>query len=669
MTTLYCTSACFLDFLYFLLLVARVLTVGRQKFACINMFNLVLAVFFVLATPSQAMTSNELADVEASIAAEFSLQPSSYGEPCEPCAQGDAVGGLVRLAFHDAAGGGGRSNGCVDVTEPENSGLAPIIAQLEQAWRPFADVLSFADAVVVAGNLAIRVASTPSPNADNGGGGNLNGRVGAPEGNGGAPLRLQFRSGRPDVASCDDTDQLPGATFSWENSQQFFGQKFGLSATEIVALFGAHSVGRAQAVNTGIEGGWTAFQSSFSTNYYKELVLEPWNKRSAADWRDRQNHLQLTSDVETVISPTGACSGFNVRNDRIGGNCPANQAILATVQRFAGTGGTAAWYAAFSSAWIKMTETGHSNLVTIDDDPPTPAPPTPAPPTPTPPAPTPPTPAPPTPTPPTPAPPVPAPPTPAPPTPAPPTSAPPTPAPPTPAPPTPTPPTSAPPVPVPTPNSNPKRNRRDRDRKRPNSGPTATGQEPDVVPPAPAPSASPKPVLPVPPPPVPEPANPPAGQCSLQGSGFYLQAINACSAYVRCNGNNVVGDPSNCSFGTLFNNDRQFCDWPSNVNCQGPPSRPDTGVQLPPAPAPPESDSPPAPLIPAPGPLTSAPPGAEGRCSLQGSSFYLQAINACSAYVRCNGNNVVGDPSSCSSGTLFSNDRQFCDWPSNVNCL
>lgn len=211
------------------------------------------------------------------------------------------MGGLVRLAFHDATGGSGRVDGCIDVAEPANAGLEPIVSQLHEAWLPFADVISFADTVVVAGNLAIRVASTAA--AGGGGGG---GHVGPPESNGG-PLQLAFRFGRPDTTtpfSCDDVGRLPGSTFSWATSQQFFAARFGLTVTETVALFGAHSVGRAEAANSGIDGGWTAFQSSLSTLYYKELVEPRWDKNTAEVWRDNQNHLQLTSDVELVVTPS-----------------------------------------------------------------------------------------------------------------------------------------------------------------------------------------------------------------------------------------------------------------------------------------------------------------------------------------------------------------------------
>jgi hypothetical protein len=286
-------------------------------------FNIrVILALAALAVSTHAVTTTELAAVEAAIAASFGLQPASYGVPCEPCAQGDVVGGLLRLGFHDATGGSGRTDGCIDRNTQDNAGLEPIVLQLHDAWVPFAGIISFADTVVVAGNLAIRVATTTA-NTRGGGGG-----VGPPEANSG-PLIIPFRFGRLDSVSpdpstpftCSDQGALPAPTLSFSESQQFFGSRFGLTPIELVALFGAHSCGRAEAANSGIEGGWTAFQSSLSTLYYRELVQPRWNKINAVDWRDNQNHLQLTSDVELVVdtssgktSTTGLVACSNKEN-------------------------------------------------------------------------------------------------------------------------------------------------------------------------------------------------------------------------------------------------------------------------------------------------------------------------------------------------------------------
>jgi len=89
------------------------------------------------------ITTSELASLKAAIVSEFALVPS-YGTVCEACASGDSIGGLLRLAFHDAAGGGGRANGCIDFSTPDNNGLQTSTSKLLAAWTPFSSQISFA---------------------------------------------------------------------------------------------------------------------------------------------------------------------------------------------------------------------------------------------------------------------------------------------------------------------------------------------------------------------------------------------------------------------------------------------------------------------------------------------------------------------------------------------
>ena len=69
-----------------------------------------------------APTRAQVTAIEADIISTFRLRPT-YGELCSPCAEGDTIGVLLRMAFHDAVGGGGGSNGCIDFTAPDNNGL------------------------------------------------------------------------------------------------------------------------------------------------------------------------------------------------------------------------------------------------------------------------------------------------------------------------------------------------------------------------------------------------------------------------------------------------------------------------------------------------------------------------------------------------------------------
>ena len=68
------------------------------------------------------------------------------------------------------------------------------------------------------------------------------------------PLHLPFRYGRIDALSCDDTSALPEANFTFAQTHAFFG-KFDMSVSEVVAIMGAHSLGRCFLDNSGFDGG------------------------------------------------------------------------------------------------------------------------------------------------------------------------------------------------------------------------------------------------------------------------------------------------------------------------------------------------------------------------------------------------------------------------------
>jgi len=53
--------------------------------------------------PPTPVTAAQIASLSSAIVSAFGLVPS-YGTPCNLCAQGIAIGGLLRLGFHDAAG-------------------------------------------------------------------------------------------------------------------------------------------------------------------------------------------------------------------------------------------------------------------------------------------------------------------------------------------------------------------------------------------------------------------------------------------------------------------------------------------------------------------------------------------------------------------------------------
>jgi hypothetical protein len=205
---------------------------------------------------------------------------------------------------------------------------------------------------VLAATLAIQHASTQAVAA----GGRLPPSPGV--------LSLPFVYGRVDAATCNDLGRLPGAGLTWAQSASFFGS-VGLGVVDIVALFGAHALGRAQFEISGFEGGWTITQSSFSNSYYSQMLGIPWANNNASDiWLNggsTPRTIRLRSDTEVAIAPASGCPRFGGGGGGVSTpTCPFNTITQASLASFAGS--TAAWYAAFAPAWAKMVNAGYTTL-------------------------------------------------------------------------------------------------------------------------------------------------------------------------------------------------------------------------------------------------------------------------------------------------------------------
>ena len=186
---------------------------------------------------------------------------------------GEFVGGLVRLAFHDAAefdpgsSDNLRSDGCVDLTNDGNAGLGPIIEQLDEMWMPYCPQISRADFWVLAAKTAIEESTSYVP-SEYGRNVNLDGcdlatGDGCTHGGGRRSLLrgdgtleefvLPFRYGRVDVGACavDTAVRLPSSESGPSEIEQKIMHKFDLDAKHAVALMGAHTLGRCDMNNSG----------------------------------------------------------------------------------------------------------------------------------------------------------------------------------------------------------------------------------------------------------------------------------------------------------------------------------------------------------------------------------------------------------------------------------
>ncbi|ORZ32192.1 heme peroxidase, partial [Catenaria anguillulae PL171] len=230
---------------------------------------------------------------------------------------------FVRLAWH-ASGtyskhdGSGGSNGATMRYHPEssdgaNNGLNLARDLLEPIKRRFPDI-SYADLWTLAGVVAIKEMGGPS---------------------------VPWRSGRSDAPSaeaCPPVGRLPDASKERKHIREVFN-RMGFDDREIVALMGAHALGRCHTDRSGYKGPWTFSPTMLTNDYFKLLLSETWVKKQwdgPLQYEDKKTRslMMLPTDMEMY-------------NDRY---------FYKYTKEFAKD--EAAFFSAFSDAFKKLLELG-----------------------------------------------------------------------------------------------------------------------------------------------------------------------------------------------------------------------------------------------------------------------------------------------------------------------
>eukprot|EP00931_Biecheleriopsis_adriatica_P082273 TRINITY_DN556_c0_g1_i1.p1 TRINITY_DN556_c0_g1~~TRINITY_DN556_c0_g1_i1.p1 ORF type:complete len:860 (+),score=217.26 TRINITY_DN556_c0_g1_i1:58-2637(+) len=259
--------------------------------------------------------------------------------------QADMLGGIVRLAVHDAmtwdvVSSTGGADGCVDLEAAENKGLESVISDLESVVQSAAGDLSRADIWILAANVAIEYAGGP---------------------------KLDFEAGRIDANSCAGfADRLPDAEQGHLQIEQTFVQQLKFSAREVTALMGAHVLGRAEPLNSGYSGSWVPRNDRFTNAYFDDLLNVRWHRQSLpsfggkarTQWNGRRNTMMLNTDIELAFDISAGCMQAGRRE-----GCPRAQHDFSTaVSEFATQQGERAFFETFAGAWKKLTALGSSPL-------------------------------------------------------------------------------------------------------------------------------------------------------------------------------------------------------------------------------------------------------------------------------------------------------------------
>ncbi|KAI9591472.1 cytochrome c peroxidase [Syncephalis fuscata] len=166
---------------------------------------------------------------------------------------------LLRLAWH-AAGtydkntNTGGSDGATmrfksESSHGANAGLEYARNHIEQVKKRFPGI-SYADLWSLGGVVAIQ-------------------EMGGPQ--------IPWRPGRADklAADCTPDGRLPDAAQGSQHVRDIF-YRMGFNDQEIVALMGAHALGRCHANRSGFEGPWTFSPTVFTNDFFTVLLDQDW---------------------------------------------------------------------------------------------------------------------------------------------------------------------------------------------------------------------------------------------------------------------------------------------------------------------------------------------------------------------------------------------------------
>ncbi|KAF2797907.1 class II peroxidase [Melanomma pulvis-pyrius CBS 109.77] len=166
---------------------------------------------------------------------------------------------LLRLAWHasgtyDKETNTGGSNGATMRFAPEgdhgaNAGLKAARDFLEPIKQQF-PWISYSDLWILSGVCAIQEMQGP---------------------------KIPYRPGRADrdLSFCTPDGRLPDASKDQSHIRAIFG-RMGFNDQEMVALSGAHALGRCHTDRSGYDGPWTFSPTTMTNDYYKLLLEEKW---------------------------------------------------------------------------------------------------------------------------------------------------------------------------------------------------------------------------------------------------------------------------------------------------------------------------------------------------------------------------------------------------------
>jgi catalase (peroxidase I) len=123
---------------------------------------------------------------------------------------------------------------------------------------------------------------------------------------------IPTRFGRKDATSSAESvesqvGRLPDGDKGIDHLREIFHPK-GFSDKDIVALSGAHTVGKCHADRSGFDGAWTEMPLKFDNSYFTELLAKEYVDETTAAGCPQKKHkssgtIMLISDLALLESP------------------------------------------------------------------------------------------------------------------------------------------------------------------------------------------------------------------------------------------------------------------------------------------------------------------------------------------------------------------------------
>ena len=228
---------------------------------------------------------------------------------------------FIRLSWHDAGvySAGAKTGGCPNAamrftdagegTFGANAGLPDVAIGF---LKPVADkyvpgTISNADLWTLAANVATECMGGP---------------------------KIPTRFGRKDAATSAEgvegqEGRLPDGDKGIPHLREIFHPK-GFTDKDIVALSGAHTVGKCHADRSGFDGAWTEAPLSFDNSYFKEMLAKEYADETTAQGCPQKKHgasgtIMLISDLALLEAPFREYVELYAKDQEV--SCCANAAI------------------------------------------------------------------------------------------------------------------------------------------------------------------------------------------------------------------------------------------------------------------------------------------------------------------------------------------------------